>query len=170
MDSSTSTEELILERSQRMCFCGLRVPMWTSWTDDNPSRRFIGCPNYKDSSSNCKFFAWIDPEISEGSKKSVLANRLRSEIAILKEERKRLIAEANIAALGLKQKCNKIEKLKAKVEALKCDKNHLKVELNKCMQRARFFIILVVMLCVVIVGIGIGMNKAVSNSLLLKLV
>ncbi|KAL3615316.1 hypothetical protein CASFOL_040977 [Castilleja foliolosa] len=152
MDSSSSREEFV-ERSKRTCFCGLRAPMWTAWTDDNPGRRFIGCPNYKDSSSNCKFFSWVDPEISEGSKKSVLANRLRSEISMLKEERKRLVAES----LVLKQKCNKIEKLKAKVEALKCDKHQLKVEMNKCMQRVRFLILLVFLLCVVIVGICIGM-------------
>ncbi|KAL3644432.1 hypothetical protein CASFOL_009612 [Castilleja foliolosa] len=143
--------------------------MWTSWTDENPSRRFIGCPNYKDSSSNCKFFAWIDPEISEGSKKSVLANRLRSEISMLKEERKRLIVEANTSALGLKQKCIKVEQLKAKVQALKCDKHHLKVELNKYMHRDRFLIILVLVLCVVIVGMCIAIDTPVSNSLMLKL-
>ncbi|KAL3644635.1 hypothetical protein CASFOL_009815 [Castilleja foliolosa] len=166
MDSSTSREEFV-ERSQRICFCGLRAPMWTTWTDDNPGRRFIGCPNYKDSSSNCKFFAWVDPEINEGAKKSVLANRLRSEISMLKEERKRLIAEAS---MELKQKCNKIEKLKAKVEALKYDKHQLKVEMNKCMQRVRLLILLVFVLCVVIVGICIGMSTSVANSLMMKLV
>ena len=26
---------------------GVRAPHWTLWTDDNPGRRFYGCPYYE---------------------------------------------------------------------------------------------------------------------------
>ncbi|KAL3639818.1 hypothetical protein CASFOL_014786 [Castilleja foliolosa] len=29
------------------CHCGIELEVMTSWTDDNPGRRFQGCPNYK---------------------------------------------------------------------------------------------------------------------------
>ncbi|KAL3646772.1 hypothetical protein CASFOL_009316 [Castilleja foliolosa] len=30
------------------CHCGIQLELVTSWTDDNPGRRFQGCPNYKE--------------------------------------------------------------------------------------------------------------------------
>ncbi|KAL0421249.1 UNVERIFIED_CONTAM: hypothetical protein Slati_3147800 [Sesamum latifolium] len=41
------------------CFCGIRAPLRTSWTNDNPGRRFYSCPNCK--SGGCRFFTWDDP-------------------------------------------------------------------------------------------------------------
>ena len=29
------------------CFCGRNVRCFTSWTDSNPGRRFLGCPNFR---------------------------------------------------------------------------------------------------------------------------
>ncbi|KAL3637719.1 hypothetical protein CASFOL_018167 [Castilleja foliolosa] len=29
------------------CHCGIQLELVTSWTDDNPGRRFQACPNYK---------------------------------------------------------------------------------------------------------------------------
>ncbi|GKD69503.1 gag-pol polyprotein [Tanacetum coccineum] len=36
----------------------------TSWTQRNPGRRFLGCPNYLDSLLNCNFFRWVDRPLS----------------------------------------------------------------------------------------------------------
>ena len=44
------------------CDCGLITRRWTSWTDDNPGRRFFGCSQYG-KRSHCKFFEWYDPPI-----------------------------------------------------------------------------------------------------------
>ncbi|KAL3622498.1 hypothetical protein CASFOL_033909 [Castilleja foliolosa] len=168
MDSKSSREEAS-EWSKRNCFCGLRAPMWTSWTDDNPSRRFIGCPNYKDSSSNCKFFCWVDPELGEGAKRAVLANRLRSEIAQLKEEKKRLVNEAQISAIELKKKSEKIGKMKLRIEALKCDKFHLQLDVSKAAHKQKLLTILAVVLCAIIVAMFFGVFNSFSNPVVMKL-
>ncbi|KAH7858458.1 hypothetical protein Vadar_024084 [Vaccinium darrowii] len=42
------------------CFCGERSPLRTSYTEENPGRRFLGCINYK-TSRKCKHFEWVDP-------------------------------------------------------------------------------------------------------------
>ncbi|KAK9274526.1 hypothetical protein L1049_021775 [Liquidambar formosana] len=44
------------------CYCGDRSKIWTSWTDNNPGRRFYGCPNNK-ANGSCGYFNWLDPPI-----------------------------------------------------------------------------------------------------------
>ncbi|KAJ4836951.1 hypothetical protein Tsubulata_032308 [Turnera subulata] len=41
-----------------LCGCGRRSPIWYSWSDRNPGRRFNGCA----SSRRCGFLQWIDDE------------------------------------------------------------------------------------------------------------
>ncbi|KAK9284246.1 hypothetical protein L1049_023415 [Liquidambar formosana] len=41
------------------CYCGSRAKIWTSWTDNNPGRSFLGCSKYK--SNGCGYFGWFDP-------------------------------------------------------------------------------------------------------------
>ncbi|KAL8263918.1 hypothetical protein R6Q59_022048 [Mikania micrantha] len=41
-----------------VCHCGRLATMKTSWTNNNPGRRFYTCPVSK---SKCNFFIWIDP-------------------------------------------------------------------------------------------------------------
>ncbi|CAA0840855.1 DNA topoisomerase 3-alpha [Striga hermonthica] len=40
-------------------YCGKRAVLHTSWTDDNPGRRFHSCLKWK--RGGCKFFDWEDP-------------------------------------------------------------------------------------------------------------
>ncbi|KAJ0825832.1 putative DNA topoisomerase transcription factor GRF family [Helianthus annuus] len=40
-----------------MCRCGKEAIILTSWTDNNPGRRFYGCP---DQGSTCGFLGWYD--------------------------------------------------------------------------------------------------------------
>ncbi|CAI9261023.1 unnamed protein product [Lactuca saligna] len=56
MSSSSST-------NIRMCYCGDRAGMWTSWTRKNPGRRFFGCRNYMDEEKNYGYFHCIDPPL-----------------------------------------------------------------------------------------------------------
>ncbi|XP_057465413.1 uncharacterized protein LOC130755079 [Actinidia eriantha] len=44
------------------CHCGKRSRLKTSWTDHNPGRRFLGCPQYG-SVGACGFFSWVDPPL-----------------------------------------------------------------------------------------------------------
>ncbi|PWA50171.1 DNA-(apurinic or apyrimidinic site) lyase 2 [Artemisia annua] len=43
-----------------LCGCGEVARLRTSWTQHNPARRFLGCPNYLDPTTNCNFFQWVD--------------------------------------------------------------------------------------------------------------
>ncbi|GJU10895.1 hypothetical protein Tco_1133291 [Tanacetum coccineum] len=46
------------------CKCGLLLMTLTSWTRDNPARRFGVCPNkYKKGIKHCKRWYWNDPEL-----------------------------------------------------------------------------------------------------------
>ncbi|VFQ59855.1 unnamed protein product [Cuscuta campestris] len=42
--------------------CREPVVWKTSWTDSNPRRRFVGCPNYG-TPKFCQFMEWRDPEV-----------------------------------------------------------------------------------------------------------
>ncbi|KAL3647991.1 hypothetical protein CASFOL_008959 [Castilleja foliolosa] len=44
------------------CHCGIQLQFVTSWTDDNPGRRFQACPNYK---------LWFDEEMCSRSKEVI---------------------------------------------------------------------------------------------------
>uniref|UniRef100_M1DIE2 GRF-type domain-containing protein n=1 Tax=Solanum tuberosum TaxID=4113 RepID=M1DIE2_SOLTU len=48
------------------CFHGLLLPLKTSWSDNNPGRRFWSCPYY--GSQKCKYFRWSDDVVNEHSK------------------------------------------------------------------------------------------------------
>ncbi|XP_057783059.1 uncharacterized protein LOC131023416 [Salvia miltiorrhiza] len=47
------------------CYCGSRVVLMTSQTQQNPGRRFICCPK-KDIKAQCRFWHWVDPETPIG--------------------------------------------------------------------------------------------------------
>nr|KAJ0202388.1 hypothetical protein LSAT_V11C600312330 [Lactuca sativa] len=48
-----------------MCFCGKWAIVRTSWTVNNPGRRFWGCP---DPNSSCGFIGWYDEPMCARSK------------------------------------------------------------------------------------------------------
>ncbi|KAK4260787.1 hypothetical protein QN277_003858 [Acacia crassicarpa] len=50
-----------------MCQCGLFARLYTSWTEQNPGRRFFGCRNYRHG-RGCGFFKWHDNEMGERAK------------------------------------------------------------------------------------------------------
>ncbi|PWA68314.1 hypothetical protein CTI12_AA307440 [Artemisia annua] len=43
-----------------LCGCGEIAKCRTSWTQFNPGRRFLGCPNFMDPTRNCNYFRWVD--------------------------------------------------------------------------------------------------------------
>ncbi|KAL2529157.1 uncharacterized protein Fot_21758 [Forsythia ovata] len=43
-----------------MCMCGRNATMRTSWTENNPGRRFLGCSFYG-RPDTCDYFKWVDP-------------------------------------------------------------------------------------------------------------
>ncbi|KAH1194357.1 hypothetical protein GmHk_19G055171 [Glycine max] len=49
-------------RSHIMCLCNVEAPLVTSWTEDNPGRRFYGCGLYKVIGRKwCNYYEWHDP-------------------------------------------------------------------------------------------------------------
>ncbi|KAK6149751.1 hypothetical protein DH2020_017276 [Rehmannia glutinosa] len=71
------------------CYCGRRAALRTSWTDDNPGRRFHSCIQY--TRGGCSFFDWEDPPMCRRSK-AIIPGLLRR-INTLKEEVKTLEGE-----------------------------------------------------------------------------
>ncbi|KAK9986214.1 hypothetical protein SO802_031165 [Lithocarpus litseifolius] len=74
----TSSEGSLRRRAPRMCYCSShqKPVLVFSWTDNNPGRRFYGCPNYW-IGKKCKFFQWVNDEICECGKVLILEMRLR---------------------------------------------------------------------------------------------
>ncbi|KAL2545871.1 uncharacterized protein Fot_15104 [Forsythia ovata] len=44
----------------QVCYCGQFSVIKTSWTENNPSRRFRGCTFYGRPDA-CDYFSWVDP-------------------------------------------------------------------------------------------------------------
>nr|POF21312.1 hypothetical protein CFP56_33063 [Quercus suber] len=82
---SASSEGSLRRRAPRMCyFLSLEKPMLVVfWTENNPGRRFYGCPNYR-VGKKCKFFQWVGDEIYECGK--VIIPKMRRKIFKLQSE------------------------------------------------------------------------------------
>ncbi|GER42737.1 GRF zinc finger containing protein [Striga asiatica] len=79
------------------------VVVRTSWTSENPGRRFYSCKKYKDG-GGCNFFAWVDGPICNRSKQVIpgllrKSNELRQKLQQIQEENDKLKEEnKNLAA------------------------------------------------------------------------
>ncbi|KAI5338296.1 hypothetical protein L3X38_017567 [Prunus dulcis] len=71
--SESSTDST---RSNRYCFCGMKIKWHTSWTNLNPERRFEACDQNWNSQTRHHFFDWLDNETCP-SGKEVLPGLLR---------------------------------------------------------------------------------------------
>ncbi|KAL4311510.1 hypothetical protein GQ457_01G005740 [Hibiscus cannabinus] len=76
-------EQMEGTNSSPLCYCGVPAALRTSWTKDNPGRRFFGCPNFQKKIRNCRFFKWFDAEIPDRSK-VVIVGLLKSKGAMEK--------------------------------------------------------------------------------------
>ncbi|KAJ1378576.1 Zinc finger, PMZ-type [Sesbania bispinosa] len=96
----------------KKCKFGKNVAMITSWTEYNPGRRFLGCANYRESTTHCDYFAWFDPPSCERYVKimnSLLKknNNLQTKISEHKHEigeLKNIIASQEVELVELKMK------------------------------------------------------------------
>ncbi|CAH9100685.1 unnamed protein product [Cuscuta europaea] len=124
----------------RFCRCmnanGTRVkaPLWTSWTDKNPGRRFHGCPNYE--KDGCGFFEWHDEPLTD---------RARHVINELKRENRRL--QSAMFELECDSVAQKLESELEEVNSMN-DAAHLELE-SKTKMKNNY--VIVVLLCVLIV-------------------
>ncbi|XP_023924947.1 uncharacterized protein LOC112036376 [Quercus suber] len=83
--ASSSMSASLRRRAPRMCYCPspAKPVLVVSWTENNPGRRFYGCPNYW-VGRKCKFFQWVDDEICAHGK--VLIPKQRQTILRLEDE------------------------------------------------------------------------------------
>ncbi|KAL5137109.1 hypothetical protein HKD37_10G027527 [Glycine soja] len=103
--SSSYTSEV---RSRVFCLCNIETPLVTSWTKENPGRRFYGCGLYKARNINldtgrkgCNFFQWHDPVGNNRQKKIIVG--LMKEVDELKLREKDL--QTMISEMKMKEKC-----------------------------------------------------------------
>ncbi|KAL3634963.1 hypothetical protein CASFOL_022017 [Castilleja foliolosa] len=96
------------------CHCGIQLELVTSWTDDNPGRRFQACPNYK-MPSCCGFFRWFDEEMCSRSKEVIpgllrKTNKLELLLAAEQEKNKfvQVVLERQANVLEKKERMLKI--------------------------------------------------------------
>ncbi|KAL0318161.1 UNVERIFIED_CONTAM: hypothetical protein Scaly_2860400 [Sesamum calycinum] len=85
MASSDSTSTI----KTLMCYCGKKACRRTSWTNNNPGRRFHGCG---DVASGCGFFVWEDPPMCTRAKKIILGllyklNKIAKEFSEMRNKR-----------------------------------------------------------------------------------
>ncbi|KAL4589831.1 hypothetical protein LXL04_002742 [Taraxacum kok-saghyz] len=118
MSSSSSNTQYYDAEVNPPCLC--RIPTLAkkriSWTDDNPGRRFWNC-RHSMTRRNCGFFDWLDPELNEHYKLTLLRLRREADGQALAEARNKLAsAEALIAKLKLK-----LGDVKEKAAALKME-------------------------------------------------
>ncbi|KAL5712270.1 hypothetical protein ACHQM5_014460 [Ranunculus cassubicifolius] len=78
--------------SPQFCFCGALGKIQTSWTNENPCRRFVSCAR-----RDCEFWFWLDPPTKRRSINTNLSRREDDEknekIARLESEKTELIRE-----------------------------------------------------------------------------
>ncbi|CAK8537398.1 unnamed protein product [Lathyrus sativus] len=67
--SSTNHSGSGIRRRGNRCWCELESLLMTSWTYDNPGRRFHGCGNFKVMrKKGCNYFQWVDEDMSSRAK------------------------------------------------------------------------------------------------------
>ncbi|KAK6148932.1 hypothetical protein DH2020_016457 [Rehmannia glutinosa] len=81
------------------CFCGRRAVIRTSWTKQNPGRRFQSCLNYE--RGGCRYFDWEDPPMCPRSR--IIIPGLLKKLNALDDANKKLQADIMILKEGNKK-------------------------------------------------------------------
>ncbi|TYH24821.1 hypothetical protein ES288_A03G120100v1 [Gossypium darwinii] len=74
-----------------VCCCGNPAKINTSWSNDNPGRRFFGCKKFGNGFQKpCWFFTWFDPPLTSHSQIMLLGllKKVRTLEDVKKRERK----------------------------------------------------------------------------------
>ncbi|KAL3618924.1 hypothetical protein CASFOL_037152 [Castilleja foliolosa] len=125
------------------CHCGIQLELVTSWTDDNPGRRFQACPNYK-MPSCCGFFRWFDEEMCSRSKEVIpglLRKTNKLELLLAAEQEKNKFVQ-----VVLDRQANILEKHSAVIE----DQRKLTALLQMFKKKERMLKIVIALMVLII--------------------
>ncbi|KAK9668826.1 hypothetical protein RND81_13G089400 [Saponaria officinalis] len=135
--SSNSSNSTNNSFTFRVCKCGIPVATKTSWTTQNPGRRFVTCKFYNPDSmmSGCNFFRWIDDDMTNWQRHVI--NRLVMENKCLKNEVRRQdrgidenSSDHEAMEVYVEKLENKCNMLTNEVEVLKSEKKKVKLVLG----------------------------------------
>ncbi|KAG8482721.1 hypothetical protein CXB51_024032 [Gossypium anomalum] len=71
-----------------VCYCGNPAKLNTSWSNDNPGRRFFGCKKFSSAFRKpCRFFSLFDPPLTPRLRVVLLG--LLKKVKSLEDARKR---------------------------------------------------------------------------------
>ncbi|CAH8278910.1 unnamed protein product [Arabidopsis lyrata] len=100
-----------------MCRCGLSAKIVTSWTDNNPGRKFFGCRLFKKRrTDHCNYFEWFDEGVVDGWPKEALI-QARDEII----EKDKVINQLTTQLMEL---CLELEKHEVEISSGSEDENN----------------------------------------------
>ncbi|XP_021728174.1 uncharacterized protein LOC110695235 [Chenopodium quinoa] len=116
---------------EKKCKCGVPLAKLTSWTRENPGRKFRTCKFYDPvtESKGCKSFEWVDEPDGTAWQTEVINNLLldkkllKGEITDYKRE---------VDDLGGQMRCllNEVDSLKMKCKAINSDRKKMNRDLN----------------------------------------
>ncbi|KAL2458635.1 uncharacterized protein Fot_55665 [Forsythia ovata] len=97
MESSSATTQM---SDQALCCCGQLSVTRTSWTANNPGRRFRGC-SYYGRMDVCNYFSWVDPP-PHPRYKAIINGLLRKDNSKRNDEQKlRRLVKCHQIAIGM---------------------------------------------------------------------
>ncbi|GER31392.1 B3 domain-containing protein Os12g0592300 [Striga asiatica] len=101
--------EVVWVQGYKECYCRQLAVIRTSWTSENPRRRFSFCKLYKE--GGCNFFSWIDGPMCNRSKQLIngllqKSNELRDRVQQLQDENDKMKEEKGL----LEIKYNNLQK------------------------------------------------------------
>ncbi|KAL3635148.1 hypothetical protein CASFOL_019695 [Castilleja foliolosa] len=126
------------------CHCGIQLELVTSWTDDNPGRRFKHALITRAMPSCCGFFRWFDEEMCSRSKEVIpgllrKTNKLELLLAAEQENNK-------FVQVVLERQANVLEKYSAVIE----DQRNLTAELQMFKKKERLLKIVIAVMVLII--------------------
>ncbi|XP_021754556.1 uncharacterized protein LOC110719886 [Chenopodium quinoa] len=116
----------------RKCKCGVPMAKLTSWTRENPGRKFISCKFYDPitETRGCKAFEWVDQPDGTDWQTGVINNLLLDK-KLLKGEVNELKREVDEISGQRRCLLNEVDNLKMRCKALNADRKRMNRECNE---------------------------------------
>ncbi|XP_021713547.1 uncharacterized protein LOC110704855 [Chenopodium quinoa] len=149
---------------ERKCQCGVPFARLTSWTRENPGRKFRSCKFYDPvtESRGCKSFEWIDQPDGTSWQTEVINNLLLDK-KLMKGEHADLKREVDDFCGQRRCLLNEIDSLKLKCKALSSDRKKMTQEVEGRKTSSMNLFVVFVVIC--FVGLVLGMEQLIVKLL-----